>query len=111
MPNYDYHCPDKGETVEVVHGMNDRLQTWGELCERSGHPLGDTPAGAAVYKLLSVPRMAFPKGNSALRNQGFTKLVRRDKGVYENVTAGKDEKRYVSAGDSDSLSFTDKIRD
>jgi hypothetical protein len=35
------------------------------------------------------------KTNSELRDLGFTKLVRRDDGVYENVTRREGESRYM----------------
>jgi hypothetical protein len=38
------------------------------------------------------------KSNAELKNMGFTKLVRRDKGVYENVTGGEGPK-IVDAND------------
>ena len=47
-----------------------------------------------------------------LKNAGFTKLVRRDRGVYENVTALDGEKRYMEAGDKASLPHIHKkVRD
>lgn len=39
------------------------------------------------------------KGSAELKNMGFTKLVRRDKGVYENVTALPGEKKIVDANE------------
>jgi hypothetical protein len=44
-----------------------------------------------------------PVGNSKLKEKGFTKLVRRDEGVYENVTATGDEARYMKEGDPSTL--------
>ena len=44
-----------------------------------------------------------PKTNADLKNLGFTKLVKRDTGVYENVTATGSEKRYMKAGDPSSV--------
>ena len=55
---------------------------------------------APVQRL--VPRSVTwvsPKSSGELKNLGFTKLVRRDKGVYENVTANHGEKRIVDAND------------
>ncbi len=49
--------------------------------------------GQAVRKLVSLVGISTPKTNSDLKSMGFTKLVRRDNGVYENVTAtGKESK-------------------
>ena len=48
-------------------------------------------------------RGAYADGDSQLKSQGFAKLVRRDKGVYENVTALDGEKRFVTADDPSSM--------
>ncbi|MBA3014154.1 MAG: zinc ribbon domain-containing protein, partial [Proteobacteria bacterium] len=49
--------------------------------------------GQSVKKLISLVGISTPKTNSDLKNMGFTKLVRRDNGVYENVTATGNESR------------------
>ncbi|WP_333687329.1 zinc ribbon domain-containing protein [Methylococcus capsulatus] len=49
MPRYDYFCEANDSVVEVSHPMNDRLTTWGEVCERAGLAVGDTP----VRKLIT----------------------------------------------------------
>jgi predicted nucleic acid-binding Zn ribbon protein len=105
MPNYDYLCPSNGRRVEVFHAMS-------ELCARAGIPAGDTPEDAPVEKLVSAPGLSFPSGNAKLKELGFTKLVRRDKGVYENVTATGDESRVMRAGDPTSIpDLSKKISD
>jgi hypothetical protein len=48
-----------------------------------------------VKKLISRVSISTPKTNSELRELGFTKLVRRDDGVYENVTARDGESRVM----------------
>lgn len=113
MPRYDYHCDANGETIEVVHSINERLTTWGELCARAGREPGDTVPSAPVRKVISVPPMAnTPAGDSHLKNLGFTKLVRRDDGVYENVTRSGTESRYVRAGEPSTMPhFNKKISD
>jgi hypothetical protein len=97
MPIYEYHCPANGTRLEVLHGINESPQSWGELCQIAGIELGDTDSEAAVERLVSAPSLSFPKGNSQLRDMGFTKLVKREKGVYENVTAREGESRYMNA--------------
>ena len=94
MPFYDYYCPANGETVEVKHGMQERLKTWGEVCEKVGIPLGKISAKEKVQKMITPPELSTVKNDSPsrLRELGFTKLVKRDKGVYENVTAPKKKK-------------------
>jgi len=52
MPMYDYQCEANGRTVEVVHSMSKRLETWGELCELAGLECGDTPLDAPVQRLI-----------------------------------------------------------
>jgi len=112
MPTYEYRCPENGRTVEVIHGMTQRVETWGLLCKLAGIPTEDTSPNAPVEKLISAPGLAFPKTTSELKNMGFTKLVKREKGVYENVTAGDGDKRYMRADDPSSVpDFSKTISD
>ncbi|MFT4582765.1 MAG: putative nucleic acid-binding Zn ribbon protein [Gammaproteobacteria bacterium] len=103
MPRYDYFCADNGQTVEVIHHVEQVLETWGEVCYAAQIPMGNTDFVASVRKVLSVPNISVPMGNSKLKEVGFTKLVKRDNGVYENVTRTGDEKRYMKAGQADSM--------
>lgn len=112
MPTYDYYCEANGCTVEVTHTMDATLRTWGELCYVARIPLGDTDPMAPVRKRISAPAIAVPIANSTLKEKGFTKLVRRDHGVYENVTALGSEKRYMRSDDPSSVpDFKKKIED
>lgn len=112
MPSYDYYCEANDRTIEVQHPMRVKLKTWGEVCYAAQIPLGDTDPLAPVCKVIHAARIATPTGNSKLKELGFTKLVKRDSGVYENVTASGKEKRYMKAGDADSLpDISKKIRD
>ncbi len=54
MPLYDYQCPANGVCIEIHHSMRETIKTWGELCERSGHAIGDTPPDAPVAKLVGA---------------------------------------------------------
>lgn len=103
MPNYDYFCAANGKTVEVCHAINTKLTTWGEVCFAAQIPLEDTDALAPVRLVIRPVGINIPAGNSKLKEHGFTKLVKRDHGVYENVTATGDEKRYMKAGDKSSM--------
>ena len=103
MPSYDYFCEFNGETVEATHSINASISNWGELCYATQHPLGETDPLAPVRKLIRASAIAIPTGNTELKNHGFTKLVKRDDGVYENMTATGDEKRYMNAGDPSSI--------
>ena len=53
MPTYDYQCDANGRTLEVRHGMNEKLSTWAELCERAGIELGNTPGDSPIRKLAT----------------------------------------------------------
>ena len=44
-----------------------------------------------------------PIGDAGIKDIGFTKLVKRDDGVYENVTRSGSEKRYARADDPSSM--------
>ena len=104
MPSYDYYCDANGQTIEVVHSIDTKLQTWGEVCYTAQVPLGDTDPMASVKKVFrTAPGVAVPISNSQLKNHGFTKLVKRDDGVYENVTAVDGEKRYMKHDDPNSV--------
>ena len=110
MPLYDYYCAGNDTTVEVSHPMTVELSSWGELCAFLDRDLGDTPADTPLERLIGRVLVQSQTSNAELKNMGFTKLVRRDKGVYENVTAQDGEKRYMVADDPSSApNFTDKI--
>ncbi|MFK7741008.1 MAG: zinc ribbon domain-containing protein [Planctomycetota bacterium] len=102
MPTYVYLCDANGASVEVFHSMSTELVTWSELCECAGCDPGDTPANAPVQRQIFAPAVQAVRGAAALKNLGFKKLVRRDKGVYENVTATDKESRYYDANDPSS---------
>ena len=103
MPNYDYHCDENCMTVEVNHPIDQKLSTWGELCFVAQISLGDTDPLAPIRRVIkTAPGVSVPVFNSELKNVGFTKLVKRDDGVYENVTAIDGEKRYMKRGEADS---------
>jgi len=93
--------------------MSKKLQFWAEVCYYAQIPIGDTDPEAPVkIRIQRAPGVAVPAFNSELKNLGFTKLEKRDDGVYENVTATGDEKRYMKRGDPTSLpNLKDKIAD
>lgn len=112
MPVYEYLCEANGAVVEVAHPMDVELTTWGELCYVARIPLGETDVLAPVRKQLSAPAIAVSPGNSELKGMGFTKLVRRDDGVYENVTRSGDEARYMERGRAGTMpDLRRKVRD
>jgi len=103
MPRYDYLCPANGRVVEVRHGIDERLSSWAELCARAGLTMGGTPPETPVERVIHAPALSFPRTNSELKGMGFTKLVRRDEGTYENVTARDGESKVVSRDDPGSI--------
>ncbi|NJK88011.1 MAG: zinc ribbon domain-containing protein [Myxococcales bacterium] len=103
MPTYRYFCSANQRTIDVHHSMREDVRTWRELCERALQPLGTTDPDAPVERILFPVGLAAPRGDAELKSMGFTKLVRREKGVYENVTALDGEKRYVTADDPGSI--------
>ena len=80
MPIYEYQAPRDGcemcrQRFQRVQGIKDDPLT---ACPSCGGP---------VDRLLSSFSVgASDLSNSNLKSLGFTKLERRDKGVYENVT-------------------------
>lgn len=95
MPTYDYFCPSNNQKVEVMHSIHQEVKTWGELCALAKCEPGDTPEDAPVRRLFSAPRLMVPASDSDYKSLGFSKLVKRDQGVYENVTAKEGESRIV----------------
>jgi len=103
MALYEYVCEANGVIVEVRHKMDVVIRNWGELCFAAQIPLGDIDFTEPVRKRMSAAAISIPLANSKLKNEGFTKLVKRDQGVYENVTAGDGEQRYMKRGDKKSV--------
>lgn len=87
MPIYDYFCPANNRKVEVIHSLSQEVKTWGEVCKLAKCDAAGTPEDAPVRRVVSAPMLSVPLSNADYRNAGFTKLVKRDQGVYENVTA------------------------
>ena len=104
MPRYDYYCEENDTTIEVIHSISVRLTTWGELCSHARLGTGSTPAGSEVRKIITTaPMMNVPTSNSDLKESGFTKLVKRQDGTYENVTRSGTEKRFLDPKDPSSM--------
>lgn len=95
MPTYEYEHTGKAcklgrifETTQSIH--DDRLTKCPEC-------------GGAITRLISRPYVSSPKSDSDLRNMGFTKLVKRDDGIYENVTRRGSDKQFMTRGDAESV--------
>ena len=68
--------------------------------------------GREIKRLISLVAISTPKTASDLKNLGFTKLVRKDTGVYENVTASGKESRIWDASKPETMpDLKSKIRD
>lgn len=107
MPVYEYQAtePEKGcehcrDGFEILQRMTDDSL---KACPKCGTP---------VKRLLFQVGVATPKTNSELKDLGFTKLVKRDTGVYENVTRRGEDAKYMEAGKSDTMpDFSKTISD
>ena len=98
MPLYDYQAKDPAQSCDLCREGFSQLQSTKDdalkVCPQCGAP---------VQRLVSMVGIATPKTNSELKNLGFTKLVKRDTGVYENVTRTGNEARYMEAGKADTV--------
>tara|TARA_R110002073_G_scaffold1940_10_gene13618 strand:- start:8536 stop:8877 length:342 start_codon:yes stop_codon:yes gene_type:complete len=113
MPRYDYLCHANQQVVEVIHPIADKLQTWGEVCTLAKIDPGEVSLAEPVERIITTPPMAnTPIGDVGIKDLGFTKLVKRDDGVYENVTRSGTESRYAIAGDPSTMPhFKKKLGD
>ncbi|AOY58646.1 MULTISPECIES: FmdB family zinc ribbon protein [Desulfococcus] len=95
MPVYEYEHTGGpcgiGAVFEIRQSMADDPLTVCPMC------------GGPVKRLISRVAVSMPKGNAQLKDLGFTKLVRRDDGVYENVTRRDGESRYMVRGRPETL--------
>ena len=95
MPVYEYEHKDKpcilGKVFDYKQTISDKQLTCCPHCSGS------------VQKIISRISISCPKTNSELRDLGFTKLVKRDDGVYENVTARDGDSRYMVNGKPETI--------
>ena len=95
MPIYEYEHVDTSCPLGRVFELRQSL---------AEEALSRCPGcGALVKKVISRTNVNTPKTNSELRDLGFTKLVRRDNGVYENVTARNGDSRYMVSGKPETV--------
>mgnify|MGYP000001717379 FL=1 len=87
MPVYEYEHVGRPCKLGKVFDFKQSL---------ADDPLVKCPeCSSAVKKIISQISISCPKSDGELRDLGFTKLVRRDDGVYENVTARGEDARYM----------------
>ena len=72
MPYYEYRCAANGRTVEVRHGMDGLLKTWGEVAQAAGEEVGSTPADATVERLMSMAAVGHAAGGGASAATAFS---------------------------------------
>ena len=104
MPVYEYeHVGDGcslGKRFEITQYIYSEKLTKCQEC------------GQEIRRVISLVAINTPKTDSDLKSSGFTKLVRRDKGVYENVTATGNESRIWDASKPETMPHLHKkIRD
>jgi len=95
VPVYEYEhvgqgC-DRGKRFELDQAISDGRLSVCPTC------------GKAVERMISKVYVCTPTTDSELKSKGFAKLVRRDEGVYENVTALDGESRVMEAGKPDTI--------
>lgn len=104
MPVYEYeHLQEpchRGKIFDLTQSIHDKALAKCPDC------------GGQVRKLISRTSISAPKTNRELRDLGFTKLVKRDDGVYENVTARDGDSRLMVRGKPETVPDLSKtIRD
>ena len=101
MPIYEYeHLRELcslGKIFEIKQSINDKSLTQCPTCHNP------------VRKRISRIALSIQKTNAEIRDLGFSKLVKRDDGVYENVTRRNGESRYMEAGKPETLPNFSKI--
>lgn len=106
MPNYDYEHQDCGHP-EVACALGPIFERFQSIHDE---PFTTCPVcGGPVRRLISKPMISVPRSDAEIRDAGFTKLVRRDDGVYENVTARNGESRYVHRDKPETMPDLSKV--
>lgn len=95
MPIYEYEHVDTPCSLGKVFDFKQSIED---------KPLAKCPhCAGAIHKIISRINISCPKSNSELRDLGFTKLVKRDDGVYENVTPRGNDSRYMVKGQPETI--------
>ena len=89
MPVYEYEHEGKGCALGKIFELPQSIYSAKfKVCPECDQK---------VRRLISRVGISKSKGNSELKNLGFTKLVKRDDGIYENVTATGNESKIWDA--------------
>lgn len=67
MPTYAYFCPDNGQTVEVRHSINEKLSTWGELCQKASLCVGQTSSESPIERKILGGQLMLKKTSGELQ--------------------------------------------
>ncbi|MDR2348999.1 MAG: zinc ribbon domain-containing protein [Deltaproteobacteria bacterium] len=114
MPVYEYvHSPTNPEESpkESPEESPGCLKVPTFLWEQ---PVRDLPltvcpwCGKPVERVLSAPLVKKKNLDAELRDKGFTKLVRVDDGIFENVTRRNGETKYVDRRNPDTFPKLEK---
>lgn len=107
MPFYEYQVKPENEGCDHCR---DGFEIYQKMKEDA---LESCPqCGAPIQRLVFATSVSTPKTASELKNLGFTKLVKRDTGVYENVTRTGNEAKYMEANKPETVpDFSKKISD
>ena len=101
MPVYEYEHLEEPCALGKVFEFEQWIRDW---------PLTKCPeCGGPVRKLISSTFVRSKKSDSELRDLGFTKLVRVDDGIYENVTRREGESKYMDRKKPETLPDLSKI--
>ena len=90
-PVYSYHHQDEEAGASCRAGVDFE---WDQVSQDL--PLSRCPyCGGQVERSLSASSIRTKKFNCELKDMGFTKLVRVDDGIFENVTRRHGEDKYI----------------
>ncbi len=98
MPVYEYQ---KTEDADGCITCQRGFQTVQSMKEDALEKCPD--CGSPIRRLLSAPGISTPTTNAEYKNMGFTRLEKRDTGVYENVTRTGNESRYMEANKPETM--------
>lgn len=73
MPLYDYELSSTKEKFEVMHSINRKITTWGDLCLELGLSIGETDPSTLVTRVWNG--RVFVNGNLEDLSKG--KVIQR----------------------------------
>ncbi|MFC1587883.1 FmdB family zinc ribbon protein [Planctomycetota bacterium] len=86
MPTYEYELLDGGKGCAHCRDGFEKLQ------KITDPALEECPkCGAKIRRVIFAPQIRKPKSDRELKDLGFKKYVRKDSGVFEDVTSDGSE--------------------